>query len=457
MKNHIIFNPGRSIFLICLLLVYITANSGCKKYLEAKPDQSLATPSTIADLQGIIDNYAFINARYPSAAEVSADNYYLKANDWSSLIDVQRNFYTWQKYDLIGGDYSSPYSAIEYANIVLDALPQINSTDRNQLNVIKGNALFLRASYHFALAQLYCKVYQTSSASTDLGIALRLTSDIAVKPARSTVAATYASVVADLKSALTLLPAKADVKYHASKTAAFGMLARTYLSMGNYNDASICADSALNLYNKLIDYNTVSKTAAIPFAQFNDEVIYDARSAAPQALAISRAKIDTLLYRSYNIDDLRKVVFFKTNTDGSYAFKGNYTGQNNAAIFTGIATDELYFIKAESTARLGKTDDALAALNTVLSSRWKKGTFANLTINDKDQLLSTILTERRKELLFRNLRWTDLRRLNLEIEFKTTLTRNLNGTLYNLTPGSERYVIELDRSAVNLSGLVQNP
>jgi len=457
MKRKFIKLIGLSVLHTLALTLIMISLSGCKKYLEAKPDQSIATPSTIDDLEGILNNYAFINARYSSAAEVSADNYYLKATDWTSLIDVQRNLYNWQKYDLIGGDYTSPYSAIEYANIVLDAIPKIQSSDVNRLNAIKGNALFLRASYHYSLAQLFCKVYQSASASTDLGIALRLNSDVAIKPVRSSIAATYTSIIADLKSALDFLPAQPNIKYHASKCAVFGQLARTYLSMGDYTNASLYADSALSLYNKLIDFNTVSKTTTIPFAQFNDEVIYDARSAAPQALANSRAKIDTLLYKSYEGNDLRKSVFFKANADGSYAFKGNYTGQNNAAIFTGIATDELYFIKAECDARLGKINDALSALNTILNARWKKGTYVSIATTDKIALLTLILNERRKELIFRNLRWTDLRRLNLEDAFSKTLNRNLNGSVYILKPGSERYVIELDRSAVDLSGLIQNP
>ncbi|UOE52558.1 RagB/SusD family nutrient uptake outer membrane protein [Mucilaginibacter sp. SMC90] len=456
MKILINLAMGHSRLLLLIIYLGLTV-SGCKKYLEAKPDQSIATPSTVEDLEGILNNYAFINARYPSAAEVSADNYYLKGSDWSSLIDIQRNLYTWQKYDLIGGDYTAPYSAIEYANIVLDAVPKIPLGDRNRLNIVKGNALFLRASYHYALAQLYCKVYLSSSASKDLGIPLRLNSDVAMKPSRSSVSQTYTAIIADLQAALPLLPLQADAKYHAGKPAVFGQLARVYLSMSDYDNAGKYADSAINLYSKLIDYNTVSKTSAIPFVQFNDEVIYDARTAAPQALANSRAKIDTSLYRSYAADDLRKVVLFKANADGSYGFKGNYTGQNNAAVFTGIATDELFFIKAECAARNGKTSEALVALNKVLSTRWKKGTFVDITTTDKDLLLETILSERRKELVFRNLRWTDLRRFNLELTYNKTLVRNINGTVYSLSKGSDRYVLQLDRSAVEISGLQQNP
>jgi hypothetical protein len=425
--------------------------------LDAKPDQSITTPSNIADLQAILNNYNFINGNYPSASEVSSDDFYLTGTSWAGMLQFQRAFYTWQKYDIIGGDYTAPYSSIEYANVIIDALKQISEGDQSSRNIILGNALFIRGSYHYALSQLFATSYNQTTAGSDLGIALRLSSDIAVKPVRSTVEQTYTAIIADIKQAIPLLPASPSFKYQASKPAAYGMLARVFLSMSDYKNAGLYADSALNIYNTLIDYNTVNATATIPFAQFNDEVIYDARSSAPQALDQSIAKVDTTLYASYVNGDLRKTVLFKKNVDGSMAFKGNYTGQRFAYLFTGIATDELYFIKAETAARNGDIAIALKYLNTLLLNRWKSGTYVPTSITDPQQLLDLILEERRKELLFRSLRWTDLRRLNKESNFSHTLIRNVNGLTYKLEPGSLRFVFQIDQAAVKLSGLTQNP
>jgi hypothetical protein len=458
MRKTINNQAFRSDWLICFLIPLIwTCYHSCNKYLDAKPDQTIATPSTIEDLEGILNNYNFINARYPSASEVSADNFYLTTEDWNTLIDPQRNFYTWQKYDNIGGDYTAPYSAIEYANIILNALPKIQVSDATRKNAVQGNALFIRASYHYALSQLFAKAYDESTADHDLGIALRLTSDIAIKPVRSTGAETYSAILKDLKGSIPLLPASSILKYRASKPAAYGMLARVYLSMSDYKNAGLYADSALTLYNKLIDYNTISSATRIPFPQFNDEVIYDARTSPPQALSASKARIDTILYDSYASNDLRKTILFKLNADGSYAFKGNYTGQNNASLFTGIATDELYLIKAEAAIRNGNVEVALQSINTLLSTRWSTGTYAPYTVTDPAQLLTYILQERRKELLFRTLRWTDLRRLNKESGRAVVLTRNVNDSLLRLEPQSLRYVFEIDQNAVHYSGLIQNP
>jgi hypothetical protein len=448
---------GKGLWMLVLVAMLWLNEDSCKKYLEAKPDQTIATPSTIADLEGLLNGYAFINGNYPSASEVSSDDFYLSKTSWSSMTEPQRNFYTWQKYDNIGGDYTGPYSAIEYANVILESLPNISDGDQQTRNSVKGNALFIRASYHYALAQLFAPVYDGATAGKDLGIALRTTADIAVKPVRSTVAETYSSIITDLTQALPLLPAHPVLKYRASKPAAYGLIARAYLSMRDYRKAGLYADSALTLYNTLIDYNGLNASAAIPFHVFNDEVIYDARSSPPQAMDPSIARIDSDLYASYQPNDLRKTILFFSNGDGSAGFKGTYTGQRFNYLFTGIATNELYFIKAETAVRNGDPSTALQTLNTLLSTRWKEDTYVPYTVTDSKQLLTLILQERRKDLLFRTLRWTDLRRLNKEGGESKTLARNLDGTIFQLTPGSLRYVFEIDQSAVRLSGLTQNP
>jgi hypothetical protein len=442
---------------ILWIVLFSSPIISCKKYLDAKPDQSITTPSTIEDLEGILDNYTFMNAIYPSASEVSSDSYYLTNTDWSSLNLRQRNFYTWQKFDDIGGDYSGPYQTIEYANILLETSTKVINGSVNLKNTIQGSALFTRASCHYALAQLFAKPYNDATASTDLGIALRLNSDISILPKRSTNTETYSSIISDLQRSVSLLPSFPQLKYRPSRPAAYGMLARVYLSMGNYNQAGLYADSCLKLYGKLIDYNNISSTATIPFQQFNDEVIYDARSSPPPALSSSKAKIDTILYSFYDSNDLRKTVLFKSNTNGSKAFKGNYTGQNNSSLFTGIATDEMYLIMAEAAVRGGNTQITLQNLNTLLVARWKKGTYTPYTLTDQKQLLKIILQERRKELLFRGLRWTDLRRLNSDAALAIKIYRNVSNQLYTLNPESLRYVFDIDQNAINISGLIQNP
>jgi starch-binding outer membrane protein, SusD/RagB family len=444
------------VFVSCII------SCSCSKFLDKKPNQQLTTPSTLDDLAQLLNDYDRMNGYYPSSGEISADNYYLLDDGWAATgLELHRNLYLWQKYDDVGSDWTSSYRAIETANVILDNLENLavkTATDKERSEQVKAMALFVRAYYHYALSQLYMPVYNASTASADLGIPLKLSSDLNEKMTRASAQRTYDCIIADIKSALRQLPVKPDIKYLPSLPSAFGLLSRVYLSMQKYKEAGLYADSCLQIYNTLIDYNTIDTSSDAPFTQFNAEDIYDTQAAYPSALYQGNAKVDSVLYKSYSDNDIRKAAFFSTNGDGTYYFKGNYTGKaNDPTMFTGIATDEMFLTRAECLARQGDSSNALKDLNFLLSDRIKGGTFIPYSLPVEGGLLKLILHERRKELPFRELRWTDLRRLNKEQEFKDTLYRYINGKEYILLPESMRYTLQIDKRSIQISGIEQNP
>lgn len=451
----------KKIYKIVLLVALYgsTAIVGCKKYLEEKPDKRISTPDKLSDLQGILNGYATMNAQYPAAGEISSDDYYLTDASWTSAPEKQRNFYLWQKYDDMGAEWTSPYKCIFNANLILETLPKLSraASEENDARILKGQALFLRSFYHFAVAQLFAGAYDPNTAAASLGIPLKLATDVDAPAVRSTLSESYNQILKDAMWSVRYLPEAGQAKYLPSRPAAYALLARVNLVMGNYSAAELFADSCLQLNKSLINYNTISTTSAMPFAQFNEEVLYDCRTSAPTILAQTRAKVDLQLYNSYETNDLRKSIFFKKNTDASYAFKGNYTGLNTASIFSGIAVDEVLLIKAECSIRNGKVAEGISDLNLLLQKRYKTGTFVPLVIQDIRVALHTVLAHRRKELLFRNIRWSDLRRLNREPEFAQTLTRTIKQVTYQLAPNDQRYVFPIDKTVILLSGMPQNP
>src|SRR6185312_3051329 len=333
-------------FTVCIIA------SSCAKFLDKKPNQQLTTPSTLDDLAQLLNDYDRMNAYYPSSGEISADNYYLLDEGWAAIgLELQQNLYLWQKYDDVGSDWTSPYRDIETANVILDNVEKVplkTNIEQQKATQLKAMALFIRAYYHYALSQLYMPVYNKATANTDLGIPLKLSSDVNEKMTRASAQETYDYIIADIKAALPQLPLKPDMKYLPSLPAAFGLLSRIYLSMQDYKDAGIYADSCLQGYSTLIDYNTVDTTSDAPFGQFNAEDIYDTQAAYPSGLDHSIAKVDSVLYKSYAENDVRKHAFFSSNGDGTYYFKGNYTGKpNDPTMFTGIATDEMFLTRAE--------------------------------------------------------------------------------------------------------------
>jgi starch-binding outer membrane protein, SusD/RagB family len=165
-------------------------------------------------------------------------------------------------------------------------------------------------------------------------------------------------------------------------------------------------------------------------------------------------RVDTDLYDLYSNNDLRKTIYFK-NTGGVITFKGNYHF-NTSSLFCGLASDEILLIRAECYARKGNKDAAMDDLNALLITRWKNnGSWVPYIVNSADEALSKVLIERRKELILRGLRWSDLRRLNKDDRFKITISRTIGGNTFLLEPNSYKYTFPLPDDVIAQTGMPQ--
>ncbi len=453
---------------VLFLAALCIALPSCRKFLEKKRDIKLTTPETLTDLEYLLDTKVTFNeGNYPGALEIFNADYYVTYADFAARTIEEREMYTWAPNAEDELSWQKGYNIVFNANVALDNLPKISYPQSQQAlhDEVKGRALFFRSFAFYHLAQLFCKPYNPGTASTDLGIVVRMTSDINVTPVRGTVQETYDRIIADLKEAASLLPVTVNRPTRPGKVAVFGALARTYLMMEEYEKAGRYADSALQLYSTLIDYNTLNASAANPMSLYNQEVIFHSLSVAQSIFSRSRIRVDSNLYKSYDPNDLRKIIYFQPAADKSYQPRADYGGTTvGATFFTGIVTDELYLTRAEAYARLENSADAMKDLNTLLATRWKKvfgvSTFVPYTAVNAEDALHQILKERRKELLFRGTRWPDLRRLNRDPRFATTLTRVIKDgsseQTYTLPPNDKRYVLLIPQRTVEMSGLPQN-
>ena len=97
--------------------------------------------------------------------------------------------------------------------------------------------------------------------------------------------------------------------------------------------------------------------------------------------------------------------------------------------FTGLAVDEVYLIKAECQARLGKDDKALETILSLLTKRYVVDKTPSVDdIIQGRTVLEMVLEERRKELVWRGIRWHDIKRYNRDGR-NITLTRKLGETI----------------------------
>jgi len=435
----------------------------CKKFLDKKPDSSLALPETLVDLQAILDKDNSMINQTPAFGEASADDHFILDNDFN-FGTIGQNAYKWMLYDYNGGEYQYASFPVYSANVCLDAIKTIPVTGDNRIawNNVKGSALFYRAYYFLWFTWQYGKAYDSASSATDLGIILRLSSDATIRSVRSSVKESYERVINDTKEAAALLP---DIPLHVvrpSKAAAYGLLARVYLSMRKYDSAFKYADLCLSIKHDLMDFNTIQHLALLPFQQYNKEVIFHSTRGGDQSsggVGITRGKIDTNLLAMYDTNDLRRSAYFYPV--GNYdRFKGSYAQDQTGffVFFTGIATDEMYLTRAECYARAGDTASALGDLNTLIRSRWKNTVipYPRITAIDSADALGKILIERRKELVMRCLRWIDIKRLNKE-NANIKLKRIVNGLTFELLPNANYYALPLPTDLINITGIPQNP
>lgn len=460
-------------FLYSLITLTILS---CKKsnFLDAKSNQALIIPEDLDELQSLMDNINVNNGTgqgiIPALGEIGADNYYALRFPTTSSGPVLRSLYLWDhKINTPNTtrlyDWDYPYRCILYSNIAMEGLSKLvpNPSEVSQFNNIKGSALFNRSHMFYQLAQVFAVPFINEGIDDKFGIPLKLTADVNDLPNRSTVTETYNQILKDLKESVNLLPIVPEYKTRPSKAAALALIARTYQTMQNYDSSLAYSDACLQQFSSLIDFNdkSIVNTSGSPGIRqrYNPEVIFHAKIVQTNITGLmystSSIRVDTALYKSYSSDDLRKTVFFGSSNPGN-SFKGSYDA-STSALFGGIAVDEVYLIRAESYARTGKIEKAMEDLNTLLIKRWKKDAFVPFTASSPEEALNLILEERRKELIFRGLRWTDIRRLNRE-NANIALTRIVDGQVYTLSPNDKKYTFLIPEDVMSFHpNWAQNP
>ncbi|RKE80829.1 RagB/SusD family nutrient uptake outer membrane protein [Chryseobacterium sp. AG363] len=445
-------------YIFSIASLYLTVSCS-KGWLEEKRDIKLIVPTTLNDMDLLLNADVF-QSDGRGATETACDDYDFTLEQYNALYNAfDRDLVIWKTQEfpkfgiLVWDEWDMAYSQIQVCNVVLNGLSKINRTNSNkeQYDKIKGTALYHRAKQFLNLALTFCKYYDYNTAETELGIPLKLTEDIDEIVDRGSLKKTYDRIVSDLKESAILLPSASTINTQIAKAGAYGLLARTYLFMDDYKQASSNADSSFKYHSYIEDFNKIDLTSDYPFYDISKEIhIYSMQSKySPNSIT---GRINQALIESYNANDLRKQIFYKVQSDGKYTFKGSFTAQ----LFSGTSTGEILLISAECRARLGDFEGGLEKIKLLLQNRFKTGAAIPMPTKNKHDVLSFILLERRKELVTRGLRWQDLKRLNNDIDFAQTLTRTIGENTYTLPPKDPRYIMRIPQYIINYNHITQN-
>lgn len=327
------------------------------------------------------------------------------------------------------GIWAGHYSAIKNYNIAIEQCDLV--TDEALVpsaNVLKGMALFCRASSYLTLARHFSADYDPATAATELCVPLILKYDQLEKPVRATMQVVYEQILADLDEAESLLLAASEagtlslnggqvnlageVRALAPTVDAVKALkARYYLDTHDYGMA---AEIAVEVIDSEAGYALAGN-----LEEFEKEFMADEGAESIIRLYASKAEgaVGCSLYtgvnstdkegkffqplfipsqvivNAYDVNDLRKQVWFPVDM---YPVKIQGTLYNGVTMFTKyignptlqegnnedarhyckpLMLAEMYLIAAEAYAQDGDEASAKVLLNELQNAR--KATFTD--------------------------------------------------------------------------------
>lgn len=454
---------------ILYTLLLALALTSCDSFLDIVPVGKLI-PKTVEDYELMFNDDLSLKL-LNSGTFFGAPNFGMGDQDFRSSEYYERSCYIWAKeiFDensISYSDWGNIYAEIYIDNVVLEQIGSAEGDDNRRKEII-AEARVRRAFSYLLLMGIYAKQYDEATASSDLGVPLRLTADVSSNvPARSTVQEVYRFIETELLEAFDDVPDVADNKFRVDKAATNAILARLYLMMRKYDKAWTYADKALAANHFLYDYNTV-EVVEDPWGDYIEQV--EAEDNDENYLIRyyqyvywgSNVSISAELFHLFPHDgsDVREnlgvLVEDEDNLLDSIYF-------SRADIMTIAPTvPEMYLIRAEGYARQGDAaslEKAMDDINYLRSFRTVPGT-EELTATTADEVVEVVLAERRRELsLLGFLNWTDMKRLNKEEKYARTLTRTVDGKTYTLEPNSNNYVLPIPYDVMGYnSAIVNNP
>lgn len=484
-----------------------TLVQGCskKEVIELTPEFSLDAlnnPSSMRQVEEVLtgaygtlraDNYygsgSGTGAGWSLMPDVMSDNLYEVSAETLANSRAMADWIYNQSTGQIGTFYSSPYSTIAHANIILRDVDKFTTAaNQGQSNRIKGQAYALRALAHFDLFRYFATNYDRNSTTLlAMPYIKDFTVSTSVKPARSNNKDYYDNIFADINQAITLLgnvdqqpnPASGLTRPFIDRNAAYALLARVNLYAGNWAEAATAATNALNgrplattqaaftgmykqtdrgelIWNVQFEAGQFSPTFLVFFATSNRSYFRPVPEIATAAGTTGLIQSNDLRYQAYFSNVPAAGTTTPNLTLTKYRGKGTLVDGN--ANFPVFRSGEMYLIRAEANARLGGANEvsALADLNTLRAARIAGYTPEVLT---GTALINAIADERRREMFGEGHRFFDLKRTTRQITRSSVCGTSISAAgNCTLAPTAREWALPIPETVRNANpNLAQNP
>ena len=490
----------------CMLLIAVLLAS-CNNYLK-EDSGDLLIPEKVDEFQAVLygegyphdiaDDVAFIDLMTDDVTCMDGVSDDPNGGYDQNSIPTGRGAYLWaydvEYYITDAGDiYNNCYKSILACNTVIEHENTMEGLEEER-NFCVAQAYALRAYNYFYLVNLYGLPYNKATASTDMGVAIRLSSEVTREQfVRSSVQAVYDQIYSDLERALYLFQhgKESTNKYLMSENATLLLLSRVALFTEDWDKAIQYGEELYNKGFKLEDlssltaedmsqydgYNFMSTNNAETIFRFGGEgavlvtqthkYMYTFANAFNGPMFTISQEEPNDLWNIYEEGDNRKYAFFRQDyIDEMFGiifdeirylhvankYNGEASDTNDLQRFA-FRYSEMLLNLAEAYVQEGGSyiDDAINMLNELRIARFATDSYVALTAADfatDEELLEFVRAERRRELCFEEShRWMDLRRYGMpRIEHKFHATPGAPDQIYVLEQGDQNYTLALPYS-----------
>lgn len=342
------------------------------------------------------------------------------------------------------GIWSSNYAAIKNYNVAIEQCGYIEDEALLPYSeVLKGMAMFCRASSYLTLARAYSAAYNPATAATDLCVPLILVYDQYEKPVRATMKEVYAQIIADLDEAEFILSKAAEggayplnsvqINLEGQPRAAAptvdavkALKARYYLDVQDFESAAEYANEVITSEAGYVLSSTLDQMTKEFMNDEGDESIirlYASKTEGAVGCTIYTGVQSTkaegkffqplfipsqTIVNAYDNSDLRKQLWFPldlypvkiqgTLYTGIHMFTKylgcpalqNGENEDGAHYAKPLMIAEMYLIAAEAYARSGREGDAQRVLNELQSARKAVLTDGSLASVKKEWMRETV-------------------------------------------------------------------
>lgn len=394
-------------FLYLLLFSLIGLNSGCKKWLNVNPKTEVSEQSLFQDEQGfkdaLIGIYTQMGAKPLYGKEftmafidVLAQNYNVGATTNKYYQPGRYNYADIATKSTIDGFWINSYKAIANVNNILAQIDTKKAVfSGNNYQIIKGEALALRALLHFDLLRLFGPIPVQGLNSK--GIPYLKSFKMDVMPFL-TLTKVIDECIQDLQESTVLLSADKGVYYgtsdvfrshtrnHMNYWSATGLMARIYLYKNDPENALIKAKEVIDA--KIFPFITSAEiSGSFPSRTFASEHLFglyvanlqDINAELFKTVAASNALTNTTTFINNRFEvsnggstDYRYLFLWKTDGTSAAKYPVKYWSDDVSVTSSSIKRvpiirlSEMYLIAAESTPL---SADKIKFLNEVRSHR----------------------------------------------------------------------------------------